>query len=86
VPLEISAMVFPKYEAGAALSLRQLPAAEAAARLMDAGIGLGATLTPAKVEWFGQLVQRVPCWALDYESLPDAEANLRAIAVGSCAG
>ncbi|MEO8007806.1 MAG: PqqD family peptide modification chaperone [Betaproteobacteria bacterium] len=84
-PLEVAAMVFPKYEAGGALSPRRLPAPEAAARLMDAGIGLGTTLTPAKVEWLSRLVQRTPCWALGYQSLPDAEAKLRAIANGSCA-
>ncbi len=84
-PLDLSAMVFPKYEPGAEPSLVRLSAAEAAARLMEAGIGLGGTLTPAKLEWFAGLMARTPCWALGYDSLPGAEAKLRSIADGSCA-
>lgn len=84
-PLDLSAMVFPKYEPGAEPSLGRLSAAEAVARLMEAGIGLGGTLTPAKLEWFAGLMERTPCWALGYDSLAGAEAKLRSVASGSCA-
>lgn len=84
-PLDLSAMVFPKYAPDVEPSLRKISAAEAAARLMEAGIGLGGTLTSAKLEWFAGLVERTPCWALGYDSLPGAEAKLRSVSGGSCA-
>lgn len=84
-PLNLSAMVFPKYEPAKEPLLERLSAPEAAARLMEAGISLGGRLTPAKLEWFAGLVERTPCWALGYESLPSAEAKLRSIANRLCA-
>lgn len=85
VPLDVSVLVFPKYEPAAHPSPERLPAPEAAARLMAAGIGMSGNLTPAKLAWFAALVGRTPCWSLGYESLPEAEAQLRRIAHASCA-
>ena len=78
-PAPLAAIVFSRYEADAKTTLRSVAPAEAAQRLMDAGIVFSPALRPAMIEWLGRFLRSTACHHLRYSSLCEAETALRTI-------
>ena len=78
-PAPLAAIVFSRYEAGAALTMRSVAPAQAARAVMEAGIVFSPALRHEMVDWMGRLLQDIPCLQLRYSNLSEAEAALRTV-------
>lgn len=78
-PAPLAAIVFSRYEAGAATALRSVAPARAAHALMEAGIVFSPALRREMIDWMGRLLRSTPCLELRYSSLREAETALRTI-------
>jgi hypothetical protein len=79
-PAPLSTLVFTRFVAGADCAVERIDPAEAARRLMEAGVVFSDTLRPDMLGWLGHFLTRTPCYALQYSRLEQAEAALLSIA------
>jgi hypothetical protein len=78
-PAPLAAIVFCRYEHGAATEMARLEPSVAAQRLLQAGIVFSSALRPEMIEWTASLLRSTPCHHLRYSSLAEAETALRTI-------
>jgi hypothetical protein len=78
-PAPLGAIVFSRYQAGAATTMQRMAPAAAARGAMEAGIVFSPGMRPGMVEWMGLLLQSTPCYELRYSILREAETALRSI-------
>jgi hypothetical protein len=78
-PRPVGALVFPRYTAGATVSLVPLSKFDALKRLMDECLVVSSTLEIGKVKALVEWISATPCYGLSYGSSEDAVAAIKSI-------
>jgi HprK-related kinase A len=81
-PARPGAIVFPRYQAGAATSLTPIPRARAFMQLADNSFNYHL-LGPRSFHAIGELIEAAPAYTFEYSSLPEAMALFERLALGS---
>jgi hypothetical protein len=78
----VCGIVFPCYRAGAPLTSRRLPPAEALARLLGQCLNVGSELDHATIGRLVRWIEPMPCMEIEYGSLEPACAMIGAMLHG----